>query len=274
MSQPRSRRALPVRTLLAVALAVGMLSASASAQQAVTLEALLAAPFPSEIAAAPVGGRVAWVQNAKGSRNVWIAASPDFAPRQLTTFVGDDGQDITSLTWSPDGKALLFVRGGGPIARARFPIRRSRRRRGAGDLGSRPRQRRRARKLTTGSSPAISSMATVAYLSRGQVWSHERRPPRRSRLNSSRFAARPGPEVVTRRHPPRVCQRARRSQLHRRRTNRGEGDSLPRPERRSRRQSDLVARRITHRVHPHASDGRDLHVRASPRSATLVDPRR
>jgi dipeptidyl aminopeptidase/acylaminoacyl peptidase len=141
------------------------------AQPAVTLEALLAAPFPSEIAAAPVGGRVAWVQNAKGSRNVWIAASPDFAGKQLTTFVGDDGQDITSLTWSPDGKALLFVRGGGPNRQGEIPNPAltpdaAEQAIWALDIASGA-----ARKLMTGSSPAISVNGDVAYLTRGQVWS-------------------------------------------------------------------------------------------------------
>ncbi len=76
----------PRRTVIVAAVIAAVVAVN-HAQQAVTLEALLAAPFPSEIAAAPVGGRVAWVQNAKGSRNVWIAASPDFAGKQLTTLL-------------------------------------------------------------------------------------------------------------------------------------------------------------------------------------------
>ncbi len=141
------------------------------AQQGVTLEALLAAPFPSEIAAAPTGDRVAWVLNTKGSRNVWMAASPDFAGKQATSFSGDDGQDITSLTWSPDGKALLFIRGGGPNRQGEIP-----------NPSLAPDGAEQAiwavdvaagtpRKLATGNSPAISAAGDVAYLSRGQVWS-------------------------------------------------------------------------------------------------------
>lgn len=52
-----------------------------------------------------------WVQNARGSRNVWLASAPDFHARQLTSYTGDDGQDITTLVWSPDGTWVLYVRG-------------------------------------------------------------------------------------------------------------------------------------------------------------------
>ena len=140
-------------------------------QPGVTLDALLAAPFPSEIAAAPTADRVAWVLNEKGSRNVWMAAAPDFAGKQVTTFAGDDGQDITSLTWSPDGKALLFIRGGGPNRQGEIPNPAlapdgAEQAIWAFDVAASS-----ARKLTTGSSPAISSNGDIAYLSRGQVWS-------------------------------------------------------------------------------------------------------
>jgi dipeptidyl aminopeptidase/acylaminoacyl peptidase len=145
--------------------------ATGHAQQKVSIEALLAAPFPSEIAAAPTAGHVAWVQNAKGSRNVWLATAPDFGGKAVTPFAGDDGQDITSLTWSPDGQALLFVRGGGPNRQGEIP-----------NPALTPEPAEQAiwaidvaagtpRRLTAGANPVISSTGEVAYLSRGQVWS-------------------------------------------------------------------------------------------------------
>ena len=144
-------------------------AAVASAQQ-VTLEALLSAPFPSEIVAAPSGGHVAWVQNTRGSRNVWVASAPDFASRQLTAYSGDDGQDITSLTWTSDGKTVLYVRGGGPNRAGEFPNPAiaptpAEQAIWAVDVGGTP------RKLATGSSPAVSRTGQVVYLVRGQVWS-------------------------------------------------------------------------------------------------------
>ena len=156
-----------------VASALLALASVAGAQQ-VTLEGLLAAPFPSEIAAAPTGDRVAWVQTTRGSRNVWSASAPEFVPRQLTTYSGDDGQDITTLTWTNDGKTVLYVRGGGPNRAGEIPNPTS---------SAQPPEQAiwaidvdgqtssEARKLAAGSSPAVSSTGQVAYLTRGQVWS-------------------------------------------------------------------------------------------------------
>ena len=157
---------------LAAALALLALATVAHAQQ-VTLEALLAAPFPSEIVAAPTGDRVAWVQNTRGSRNVWSATAPEFVPRQLTTYSGDDGQDITTLTWTHDGKSVLYVRGGGPNRAGEIPNPTSSAQPAEqaiwavdvdGQTSTTP------RKLAPGSSPAVSRTGHVAYLTRGQVW--------------------------------------------------------------------------------------------------------
>lgn len=79
---------------------------------ALTIEALLATPFPIEIAAAPRGAAVAWVLNERGARNVWIASPPGYTGRRLTSYTDDDGQEISSLTWEPDGTSLVYVRGG------------------------------------------------------------------------------------------------------------------------------------------------------------------
>jgi dipeptidyl aminopeptidase/acylaminoacyl peptidase len=145
-------------------------SGATSVSQAVTLEALLAAAFPSEIVAAPRGGRVAWVLNDRGSRNVWVGAAPDFMPRQLTSYQGDDGQDITSLAWSRDGATIVYVRGGAPNRQGEVPNpallpQPAEQAIWAVDVsGSTP------RRIGTGSNPTVSSTGQVAYLSRGQVW--------------------------------------------------------------------------------------------------------
>lgn len=38
-----------------------------------TLERVMSAPFPSGLVAAQGDPRVAWVMNARGARNVWVA---------------------------------------------------------------------------------------------------------------------------------------------------------------------------------------------------------
>src|SRR5712691_6871260 len=55
-----------------------------------TLEQVMSAPFPSDLVAAPAGGKVAWVLNVKGARNIWIG----------------------ELAWTPDAQSIVFTRGG------------------------------------------------------------------------------------------------------------------------------------------------------------------
>ncbi len=69
-------------------------------------------PFPTELAAAPAGARIAWAMDEEGRRNVYVAEGPAFTPRKLTDFSEDDGQEITSLSISADGRWVVFVRGG------------------------------------------------------------------------------------------------------------------------------------------------------------------
>ena len=69
-------------------------------------------PFPDEVTASPVGATVAWIFNERGVRNVYAADAPDFKARRVTTYTDDDGEELTNLTFSPDGKTIVYVRGG------------------------------------------------------------------------------------------------------------------------------------------------------------------
>jgi dipeptidyl aminopeptidase/acylaminoacyl peptidase len=94
----------------------GLLFASvalhAAARPAFTMAQILHYPYATELASAERGDAIAWVRNIDGIRNVWFAHGPDFAPTQLTRYTEDDGQEITHLTFSPDGTRLVYVRGG------------------------------------------------------------------------------------------------------------------------------------------------------------------
>ena len=112
-----------IRAALAIAIVfVGIPSLRAEPAQARTfsLEEVLSAPFPSDLVAGP-GARVAWVFDSKGARNVWIAEPPDYRGRAVTSYAGDDGQEISDLEFAPDGKTLVYVRGGGPNRAAEIP---------------------------------------------------------------------------------------------------------------------------------------------------------
>ncbi|MEX6688238.1 prolyl oligopeptidase family serine peptidase [Danxiaibacter flavus] len=80
--------------------------------QRFTLEAALAYPFPNELTTSEKGSSIAMAVNEKGKRNVYVANGPDFVLRKLTDYNEDDGQEITSIKISPDGKWVVYVRGG------------------------------------------------------------------------------------------------------------------------------------------------------------------
>lgn len=94
------------------------LSVAAAAQQAgragFTLEQVMSAPFNSELTAAPAGDAFAWVANAEGKRNIWVAepSGTGYAARQITHYDEDDGQEIGDLRWSHDAQWIVYTRGG------------------------------------------------------------------------------------------------------------------------------------------------------------------
>ncbi len=91
---------------LAFALAVPEPPAHAQAQQ-FTLEQVLSGPFPSDLVGWCGGGRVAWSHDDEGKRNVWVAEAPEWKPRRLTPYDADDGQEVTSLAFTTDGRAVV-----------------------------------------------------------------------------------------------------------------------------------------------------------------------
>jgi dipeptidyl aminopeptidase/acylaminoacyl peptidase len=75
------------------------------------LEQFLSHPIESGFASSPDGKSVAWIVFDHGKRNILIKTGNDPA-RFLTDYQQDDGQEISHITFSPNGTKLLFVRGG------------------------------------------------------------------------------------------------------------------------------------------------------------------
>lgn len=86
-----------------------------------TLEQVMSSPFPSDLIASPQGDKVAWVFDAEGKRNIWVAEAPAFRGRQLTRYDKDDGQEITEPAFSTDGNWIAFVYGGPPNSEKDIP---------------------------------------------------------------------------------------------------------------------------------------------------------
>ncbi len=139
-----------------------------------TLKQVLSAPFPSSLVAAPQGGRAAWVYDADGVRNVWVArkaADGSYRSQPVTAYAGDDGNDLGELSWDGAGRMVAYTRGGsleggGPVNIMSLAS------------GAPPQavwtasiDGRAPRQVGPGHSPAVSPRGdVVAYLSEGQVW--------------------------------------------------------------------------------------------------------
>lgn len=152
--------------------ALSFASAVGAAPASFTLEQVESAPFPSELATAPSGGKVAWVLNEQGARNIWVAEAPDYKGRRLTAYHDDDGQEIAQISWTPDGKSIVFVRGGdfefigrpNPNPRS-FPQGVEQ------DVWVIPASGGAPRKLVEGHSPEISPKGDrLVYIKKGEIW--------------------------------------------------------------------------------------------------------
>jgi dipeptidyl aminopeptidase/acylaminoacyl peptidase len=99
-----------------VLVAVLLLATRGAYPAAFTLEQILSAPFASDITAAPAGRAFAWVSDARGRRNIWLAgarpADGRFDARVLTHYTADDGLTISDLAFLPRHEQLLYVLGG------------------------------------------------------------------------------------------------------------------------------------------------------------------
>jgi dipeptidyl aminopeptidase/acylaminoacyl peptidase len=163
------------RLALALILPAFVYPAGARAQKSFTLEQVLNAPFPTELTAAPAKGRVAWVFNAQGRRNLWVAepaADGSYKARQITSFTEDDGQDLGQLSWAPDAATLVYTRGGDLESLDRpYPNPQSSPQGVGQGVWAVSLETRESRLLGEGHSPAVSPKGdSVAFLFKNQVW--------------------------------------------------------------------------------------------------------
>jgi dipeptidyl aminopeptidase/acylaminoacyl peptidase len=143
--------------------------------QSFTLQQVLSAPFNSELEASPSGNRVLWIANEEGRRNLWMAerTQSGFAAKRVTSYETDDGLEISGAHWTPDGKTIVYVRGGDSEFPGREAPNPALLTEGtdeeiyliATEADAKP------RKLTEGHEPAISpDGTTLAFLRKGQIY--------------------------------------------------------------------------------------------------------
>ncbi|HWX24396.1 MAG TPA: DPP IV N-terminal domain-containing protein, partial [Vicinamibacteria bacterium] len=149
--------------------ALVLLPSPAGPREDFSIEEILSSPFPSELTASPAGGRIAWVMNDRGVRNVFVAEAGEPGGTR-TSFDKDDGQELHELAWSPDGRLLAFTRGGPPNPRGDAP--------NPSSEALAPEQAvyligppgTSARLVGEGHSPALSAEGLLAFVRKREVW--------------------------------------------------------------------------------------------------------
>jgi dipeptidyl aminopeptidase/acylaminoacyl peptidase len=159
-----------------LALLLAPFAARSAPRSEFTLSQVLHYPYASQLAAAEQGDVIAWVRNIDGVRNIWVARGPAFAPLQITQYAEDDGQEITQLTFSPDGTRLVFVRGGDrdanwPAEGNLAPDPTSSPQTPEVAIWSVPLTGGAPQKIDEGDEPVISARGQLAYIKEHHVWS-------------------------------------------------------------------------------------------------------
>jgi len=150
--------------------AVLSIALPATAQQSFTLEQVLSAPFPSGLTAAKSVPRIAWVLDEQGKRNIYVAEAPDFKSRRLTSYLDEDGQELSGLQFSSDANTIVFTRGEGKNKSGQSPNPTS------NPAGAEQAVYRIAwsggepQKIDAGHAPQVSSKGLCAYAKDGALW--------------------------------------------------------------------------------------------------------
>src|ERR1700733_16073214 len=156
-------------------LLLGCFAHGATTRATFTMAQILHSPYATELASAERSDAIAWVLDIDGVRNVWFAHGPDFAAAQLTRYTEDDGQEITQLSFSPDGTRLVYVRGGDhdanwPAEGNLAPDPTSSPEQPLTTIWTVPLTGGEPRKVAEGDTPAISSRGRLAYTKDDHVW--------------------------------------------------------------------------------------------------------
>lgn len=157
--------------LTAVAAWLWLACPAAHAQSVPDIDALLSAPFPTELVASSSGDRFAWVSSARGVQNLQVAEPPAYTARLVTAYKEDDGQWLSQPAWTADGRTLVYTRGDGTNRQGESPNPAHLPDGAEQAVWAVPLAGGAPRRLGPGSGPVPAPTGSrVAWVSRGQIW--------------------------------------------------------------------------------------------------------
>jgi len=89
-----------------------LLHSQTSSAQSFSMADVTNYPFPRDMTSSATGSKIAYSVEEQGRRNIYVASGPEFTLRKLTNYTKDDGQELTSITITKDGKYVIYVKGG------------------------------------------------------------------------------------------------------------------------------------------------------------------
>jgi dipeptidyl aminopeptidase/acylaminoacyl peptidase len=152
---------------------LGVALSAARGAPASNLKEFLSYPFATGLVAPERGGRLAWIEMREGRRTLWTATATDRAPRKVAGTGADDGMELGGVTFSPDGRILAWVRGGGehnswaaglPAPNPASDVRQPTQSIWVSVDGASPIE------AAQGEEPTLSSTGRLAFVKDGQAW--------------------------------------------------------------------------------------------------------
>lgn len=139
------------------------------AQNKFSIEQVMSAGFYSNLVASKDSNFVAWVENKKGARNIFI--SDGKSTKKVTDFNLDDGQEISNLIIGPNQAFILFVRGGAPNRNGEIPNPLSLADKTKREIWKVDLKNNKLSLISEGSSPSLANDGQkLAFIKKGEVW--------------------------------------------------------------------------------------------------------
>ncbi|MGZ3543324.1 MAG: prolyl oligopeptidase family serine peptidase [Vulcanimicrobiaceae bacterium] len=104
---------------VSIAMLVALPCVEARAADRYTMDDVLSAPFVDNVTPSPDGKVLVFSADERGHRNLYIRR--DGHTRRLTSYMQDDGQEISGLSIVSKDDAVVYVRGGGANRRGEYP---------------------------------------------------------------------------------------------------------------------------------------------------------